>query len=287
MRIYNGGTFTNSYRSDAMENRKLKIAPSQKLPCSSFLPATSKRSIVLPEDQENSAPNKNFEASSNARVPKKPLSMDQENSSNFSNTSVTAAPMVPSKALSEKPAMQKGLSERTLGEPIPEGGVCNLVYEPDSSGRLVEHFTKTELHGMAVVGRWTAGNGKKIAGFKFKRNAGRNVLIGNCAAGVLGRKNYCNGFCQFVKQAYLMNGEVTLYDIPKGFKAMPVDVYLYYDDNRPGHQTVKLVPGKSLSTENLLAVSCLPKNTPFYETETVDLFKWLHDAEVQGYSSKC
>jgi hypothetical protein len=56
-----------------------------------------------------------------------------------------------------------------------------------------------------------------------------------------------------------------------------VDVYLYYDDSRPGHQTVKLEPGQSYTTENVLAVGCLPKNTPFYESiETVDLLKWLH-----------
>merc|ERR1712232_1229253 len=137
-------------------------------------------------------------------------------------------------------------------------------------------------------GRWTPGVGKKIAGFKFKRNLGRNVLIGNCSAGVQGRRNYCNGFCQFIKSAKLMNGNVIVYDIPTGFKAMPVDVYLYYDDDRPGHQTVKLVPGESYTTEGVLAVAVLPKGgARFYERETVDLLKWLYDAESRGYSSKC
>lgn len=252
MRIYSGGTYTrsNNFSSNATKSSFLPSKPS------SFPSVAKAKSFVLPDDEENSE--------------------------NFEN----AAPVV-NRRPSTAPALQKGLSYRTVGEPIPEGGACNLVYEPDSSGRLVEHYSTHELQGMATVGRWTAGAGKKIAGFKFKRNAGRNVLIGNCSAGVLGRKNYCNGFCQFVKQAKLMNGDVTLYDIPTGFKAMPVDVYLYYDDNRPGHQTVKLVPGKSFTTENVVAVATLPKSTPFYESETVDLFKWLHDAEVQGYSSRC
>lgn len=259
MRIYNQATYTNSYRSNAMTSntKQSPFVVSYAKKNSSFPSIAKKKSIVLPEDEENS---ENFE-NSNAPV---------------ANTRHSAAP-----------ALQKGLSYRTLGNPIPDGGACNLVYEPDSSGRLVEHYNTHELQGMATVGRWTPGTGKKIAGFKFKRNLGRNVLIGNCSAGVLGRKNYCNGFCQFVKQAKLMKGDVTLYDIPTGFKAMPVDVYLYYDDNRPGHQTVKLIPGKSYTTENMLAVGCVPKNTRFYESETVDLFKWLHDAESHGYSSKC
>lgn len=184
------------------------------------------------------------------------------------------------------PKMQKGLSYRSLSEPVPEGGACNLVYEPDSSGRLVEHYSTEPLEGVAAVGRWTAGASKKIALFKFKRNAGRNVLIGNCSAGVQGRKNYCSGWCQFVKSAKILNGDVTIYDVPSGLKAMPVDVYLYYDDNRPGYQSVKLIPGKPHTTDNLLAVACIPKNTQFYENMTVDLLKWLQDGSSHGYSSK-
>jgi hypothetical protein len=182
--------------------------------------------------------------------------------------------------------LQKGLSYRSLGEPVPEGGACHLVYEPDSSGRLVEHYSTEPLEGMAAVGRWTAGTLKKIAPFKFKQNAGRNVLIGNCAAGVQGRKNYCSGWCQFVKSAKILKGDITVYDVPSDFKAMPVDVYLYYDDNRPGYQSVKLLAGKPFTTDNLLAVACMPKNTQFYENMTVDLLKWLQDGNSRGYSSK-
>ncbi|KAG7374787.1 hypothetical protein IV203_013882 [Nitzschia inconspicua] len=184
------------------------------------------------------------------------------------------------------PKMQKGLSYRSLSEPVPEGGACNLVYEPDSSGRLVEHYSTQPLEGVAAVGRWTAGTSKKIAPFKFKRNAGRNVLIGNCSAGVQGRKNYCSGWCQFVKSAKIQQGDVTVYDVPSGLKAMPVDVYLYYNDSRPGYQSVKLIPGKPQTTDNLLAVACIPQNTQFYENMTVDLLKWLQDGNNHGYSTK-
>lgn len=282
MRIYSGGTYTNTYRSNALEPYRVNtVAPSStnSYRGNSMLPSTNKRSFG--QSKESSFP------STCKRTSIAPQDQENiENSENCENSNAPVAPVVRKTRTSTEPKMQKGLSYRALGESI-EGGACHLVYEPDSSGRLVEHYSKNELQGMAVVGRWSAGTGKKIAGFKFKRNAGRQVLIGNCSAGVLGRKNYCNGFCQFVKQAKLMLGDVILYDVPTGFKAMPVDLYLYYDDNRPGYQTVKLVPGESYTTENVIAVGCLPKNTPFYESETVDLLKWLHDAEIQGYSSRC
>lgn len=204
------------------------------------------------------------------------------------NKTTTATTATKSTTNAPTPSLQKGLSYRSLSacDQIPDGGACNLVYEPDSSGRLVEHYSTVPLSNAAAVGRWTAGSTKKIATFKFKRNAGRNVLIGNCSAGVQGRKNYCNGYVQFVKSAYVLNGDVTVYDVPTGFKAMPVDVYLYYDDARPGYQSIKLLPGKPYTTDNLLAVACIPKDTQFYENMTVPLLKWLQDGNNHGYSSK-
>jgi hypothetical protein len=169
-------------------------------------------------------------------------------------------------------------------EPADEPA-CYLVYEPGSSGRLVEHYSTTPVIEDAVVGRWVAKGGKKIAGFKFTCNAGRNVLIGSCSAGVQGRKNYCNGWCQFVRSCKIMEGEVTIFEIAEGVKAMPVDVYLYYD--RRNHQTVKLEPGSPLTTDSLVAVACLPRSSPFFETnDTVDVMKWLQDARAFGYSTK-
>jgi hypothetical protein len=229
----------------------------------------------------------------NSAVVQETAAPDNENDVNTINTMMKLSVSCNTKKilLGEKkgtlaPKLQKGLSYRSLKEPIPEGGACNLVYEPDSSGRLVEHYSTEPLEGVAAVGRWTAGTVKTIAPFKFKRNAGRNVLIGNCAVGVQGRKNYCSGWCQFVKSAKILKGDVTVYDVPSGLKAMSVDVYLYYDDNRPGYQSVKLLQGKPYTTDNLLAVACMPKNTQFYENMTVNLLKWLQDGNNRGYSTK-
>jgi len=169
-----------------------------------------------------------------------------------------------------------------LHAPHPPNGACYLVYEPDSSGRLVEHCSKTPVPD--AIGRWVPSGSKKMPGFKFTQNLGRNVLIGNCSAGVQGRKNYSSGWCQFVRSARVMEAEVMLWDpVTKG---LMVDVYLYQDDLRPTHQTVKLVPGIAQGVEKTLAVACIPRNTPFYEGMCVDILKWLGDGSNYGASSR-
>jgi hypothetical protein len=166
--------------------------------------------------------------------------------------------------------------------PIPEGGACYLVYEPDSSGRLVEHFSKVPVED--AIGRWTPGIKKKIAGFKFKSNLGKNILIGSCSAGQQGRRNYSSGWNQFVRSARVMEGEVMLWDpVAKG---LMVDVWFYMDDIRPTHQSLRLKPGIGVKTDKILAVACIPRGTPFYEGMSVDILKWLADGSTYGASSK-
>ena len=201
---------------------------------------------------------------------------------------------VPASSSSSQPVVK---NNNNVFTPTPvDEPAAYLVYEPDSSGRLVEHYVDSNQtptsNNNAIIGRWTASKGKKIATFKLKRNAGRNVLQGSCSAGVQGRKNYCAGWCQFVKSAYVQGSDdVTLWDCSgsNGQKGMPVDVYLYYDDdtNFPDHpQTMKLVEGVPISTMNLRAVATIPKNTPFYERHVrIGLHKWLQDGNNHGYST--
>jgi Immune Mapped Protein 2 (IMP2) N-terminal domain len=205
----------------------------------------------------------------------------------------TATVIAPTSAKTENAVCSSKKSAAVVGPAPVSEPAAYLLYEPDSSGRLVEHYVGGDSmpvsNSHAIIGRWTAGNNKTIATFKLKRNAGRNVLQGNCSAGVQGRRNYCSGWCQFVKSAFIQQSDdVTLWD-PTG-KGMMVDVYLYYDDNPndPDHpQTVKLVEGVPTSTRNLLAVAAIPKNTPFYERHVrIGLHKWLQDGNTHGYSSK-
>jgi hypothetical protein len=166
--------------------------------------------------------------------------------------------------------------------PNPPNGASYLIYDPDSSGRLVEHCSKTPIPD--AIGRWVPQGSKKLSGFKFTQNLGRTVLIGNCSAGVQGRKNYSSGWCQFIRSARVMEAEVMMWDpVAKG---LMVDVYLYQDDARPSFQTVKLLPGVAQSVDKTLAVACIPKNTPFYEGMCVDILKWLADGSNYGASSR-
>ena len=183
------------------------------------------------------------------------------------------------------PASTSTSSTTILASPLdaPPGPACYLIYEPDSSGRLVLHYSKTPLEH--AIGMWTPGAGKQISGFKFKQNLGRSVLIGSCSSGVQGRKNYCSGWCQFVRAARLQAGQVTLWDPTS--KGLPVDIWLYNDTNKTNlDQSHKLVLGQATDVSTILAVACLPKNTDFYANLTVDLHKWMADGNSLGAVSK-
>lgn len=159
-----------------------------------------------------------------------------------------------------------------------------VVYEPDSSGRLVEQYSKTAVEG--AIGRWTPGKDKKIAGFKFTQNHGKVILIGNCSGGVAGRKAYCSGVNQFVKSAKLNKGDVMFWEPLEGAKGLPIDVWLYTEDKRPGFQSKKLDHGVAVNVENMLGVATLPKDSDFFEGVSIDLFKWLDDGNGKGASLK-
>jgi hypothetical protein len=175
--------------------------------------------------------------------------------------------------------------------PINTDGACYLVYEPDSSGRLVEIYSKTPVEN--AVGYWYPGNGKTLPNFKFiqgENGNGRTVLIGNCAASSVGRKNYASGWCTFVRSAKLLNGVVTLLNVPQDHKGLNVDVYLFESPNKNSSsgQTHKLEPGISKSVRSILAAACVPKNSNFLYMGVggIPLNKWLEEGRNHGTSSK-
>ena len=176
------------------------------------------------------------------------------------------------------------------------GPACYLLYEPDSSGRLVKYYSKTPLTGeqqAAVVAVWKPAS--HISSHKFTQNAGRSVLIGNCNVGFQGKHNYCNGVCQFLKNAFANGGGTITFVLSSSSSSsskedatpsfLPIDVYLYLNETRPQYQTLPLLPGKTRTIpSNTLAAACLPHATTFYQNKTVDMYKWLTDAERQGSS---
>jgi hypothetical protein len=161
---------------------------------------------------------------------------------------------------------------------------CYLLYESDSSGRLVQHYSKTSVPN--AIGFWCAGQGKKIQGFKFTQNCGRSELIRNCAAGTEGRKNYYSGWCQFVKAAKLMKGSVTKIPvIAEEVQCLEVDVYLYYKD---GDRVVKMEDGVPIDATGIDAVACLPKDCDIFGNLTkMEEGMFLHKCSESGASSKC
>mmetsp|Transcript_20023 Transcript_20023/g.28498 ORF Transcript_20023/g.28498 Transcript_20023/m.28498 type:complete len:172 (+) Transcript_20023:291-806(+) len=170
-----------------------------------------------------------------------------------------------------------------MASAVSVDGGCYLVYESDSSGRLVQHYSKTPVPH--AIGFWCAGQDKKIQGFKFTQNLGRSELIRNCAAGNEGRKNYYSGWCQFVKAAKLMKGSVKKIATDESTQCLEVDVYLYYKE---GDKVIKLEDGVLIDASNMDAVACVPKNCDIFGNLTkMDEGMFLHKCSESGASSKC
>ena len=160
---------------------------------------------------------------------------------------------------------------------------CYLVYNETGGGRLDIHYSRSDV--TKSCGVWHPGPGKKIQGFKLSQNAGRAQLIGNCAAGIAGRKNYYSGWCQFVRAARGMNGSVTLK--PFSGNGLEVDVYLFFEKPGDGLQTVKLEDGCPIDVSRIDAVACLPKHAIFVQGfETIDQLHWLNMASTSGAASR-
>mmetsp|Transcript_23845 Transcript_23845/g.30407 ORF Transcript_23845/g.30407 Transcript_23845/m.30407 type:complete len:114 (-) Transcript_23845:313-654(-) len=85
-----------------------------------------------------------------------------------------------------------------MAETLPVEG-CYLLYESDSGGKLVLHYSREA--DPDAVGFWAPGEGKKIQGFKFNRASGKSELIKGIAGGDANRKKYFSGWCQFLKEA--------------------------------------------------------------------------------------
>jgi hypothetical protein len=72
-------------------------------------------------------------------------------------------------------------------------------------------------------------------------------------------KNYCSGWCQFVRSAKGPDGDVMVWDPTAGAKGLMVDVYLYMQDSRKRHQAIRLEQeqGKAQATDRRFAGRCL------------------------------
>eukprot|EP00586_Coscinodiscus_wailesii_P021935 CAMPEP_0172497666 /NCGR_PEP_ID=MMETSP1066-20121228/103077_1 /TAXON_ID=671091 /ORGANISM="Coscinodiscus wailesii, Strain CCMP2513" /LENGTH=170 /DNA_ID=CAMNT_0013270555 /DNA_START=95 /DNA_END=607 /DNA_ORIENTATION=+ len=156
---------------------------------------------------------------------------------------------------------------------------CYLLYESDSSGKLMLYYSKTEVPG--AIGFWEAGEGRTIQGFKFKKNMGRNELARGCAGGVNGRKLYYSGWTQYLKMAKLFDGTVTI--LPLHDVGLPVDLYGYHKDTL---EVLKLEENVPFTVSDLDAVACLPKHSDVFEDcSKINKVLFLDKAQRVGAST--
>lgn len=192
------------------------------------------------------------------------------------------------------PSPKVDISESSDSSPVPdppheEHNGCYLLYDPNSC-KLKLKYSKTPVRN--AIGFYCAGEGHSIRGFKYTKNFGRADLIGNCASGVSGRKNYYSGWCQFIRAARLLNGPVWIYPRDENSAGLDVDIYVYFKEpeiqkGSGGEQSKKLEPEEKLNISEIDAVACLPKHAEFFsEIKTMDLPWWLTEANKIGSTSK-
>lgn len=190
---------------------------------------------------------------------KEPSPHNQESKSEVGNTS-----MPPNK---QEPKLKKktpSVPKKTPTKPAVSEKGCYLVYDSSSNGRLMLYYSQTLVPN--AVGFWSPSPKHTIQGFKFKRNMGRSELIGNCAAGVTGRKNYYSGWCQFIRAAKALHGTVTVF--PRLEKeGLDVDIYAYFKPpfEVDGRQTIPLEENVPFQLSYISAVACLPRHSTLFD----------------------
>ena len=168
---------------------------------------------------------------------------------------------------------------------------CYLLYD-SNSGKLKLQYSDSPVRH--AIGFYCAGPGHSIRGFKFTKNFGRADLIGNCASGVTGRKNYYSGWCQFIRAARSVNGPLWIYEREEAQRGLDVDIYVYYkepDEQEDvvlnGLQSIKLEVGVKCNISGIDAVTTLPRHTDFFsEVKQVDLNRWMTAGNNIGATSR-
>jgi len=159
----------------------------------------------------------------------------------------------------------------------PEG--CYLLYESNSGGQLVLHYSKGIVPDNAV-GFFLCGEGNKIQDFKFN-GGGRSVLIKGIAGGDANRRKYFGGWSQFLKLAKAKKGKIIQFSPQQG---VPVDIY--------GFVSAKSQPELIPSTARLVdiseydAVAVMPRHAVFLEgVKRIGVSVFLEKGNIAGAST--
>eukprot|EP00978_Attheya_sp_CCMP212_P032656 scaffold128551_cov45-Attheya_sp.AAC.1 len=160
---------------------------------------------------------------------------------------------------------------------------CYLVYESDSSGKLMLYYSKDGTLGPDVappIGFWCVGGTKKIQGFKFSQNGGRQELIRGIMGGDANRRKYFSGWAQFVKAAKAMQGSVRCFPLEEGQAGVAIDVWGFAEASP---KPIKLNEGDAMDVSQLDAVAILPKGNDIYiGINTMNMNNFITRANTSG-----
>jgi len=215
-----------------------------------------------------------------------------------------SAPSTPIQMVETSPTKAELAAQNDVGQiemedipppPHAETKGCYMLYDPDSCALKLKYSSAPVRN---AIGFYCAGEGHTIRSFKFTKNFGRADLIGNCASGVTGRKNYYSGWCQFIRAARAVNGPLWIYPRNGSGYSLPgldVDIYVYYKHPEEeeeslkleGQSSIMLEESEQLNISNIDAVACLPKHADFFsEVKTVDLNRWMTKGNTVGATSR-
>lgn len=183
---------------------------------------------------------------------------------------------------------------------IPQDG-CYLIYDNDSGGRLVAHYSHTANPQDNVIGFWTiprrgnplkrlglVGQGSKkddIQAFKYSTERGYVELIRGIIGGEKNHKKYLQGWCSFVQLAKKHNGILTKFPASKTKHNMGIEVDIY------GYEKGKVFPldtddgHKLVDVSSLEAVAVVPHNNDrFIGVHALTAMAFLEYGNLEGAS---
>lgn len=144
------------------------------------------------------------------------------------------------------------------------GSGCFLTYTTASNGTLFLNWKHEAVSGALAFFQ----PGKKVPAFKFKKAGGREELT-RSTDNV--KKNYFQGWCNYLKMAKEYGGPVSLY-------THDVEIYLL-----SGSKIQKFSPGETVDLAKVDACVAMNKGqAALREVKTVDMSRFLNTGQAHG-----
>jgi len=155
---------------------------------------------------------------------------------------------------------------------------CYLLFEETSNGKFVVRYSMNVVP--KALGFWCPGRSVHLKSFKFNQNEGKSDLMKDIA-GKHYRKNYFNGWCQFIKAAKMNEGSVCKWS---QHQRIELDIYVFFDDSC---EIQKIEDGELFDVSEIDAVAVLPKgNTTFTGVHSGEIGNFLNKGHAAGVSMR-